>query len=334
MSGNTFGVIFRLITFGESHSPAIGGVIEGCPAGILINPDFIKSELDRRKPHYAGSTARKEPDTFEILSGVDNDLSLCTPISFIIRNSDISKSDYHNTKDVFRPSHADFTQYKKYGFFVSGGGRASGRETAARVAGGAIAKLFLKKSGIEILAMPESIGGIPFDDKKSLEIIKEVEKSGDTLGGTVTCRITGVPAGLGEPVFDKMQADLAKAMLSIGTAKGFEYGYGFKASDMKGSEYNDQLAAKNDSLIFLTNHDGGIQGGITNGEEIYSRVGFKPVPSVRIPQSSVNKNGNQVEIKISGRHDTCHIPRIVVVVESMAALVLADHMLRNRYAKI
>jgi chorismate synthase len=334
MSGNTFGIIFRLTTFGESHSTAVGGIIDGCPAGLLINTDFIKSELDRRKPHYPGSTARKEPDAFEILSGVENDLSLGTPIGFMIRNSDIRKYDYQNLADVFRPSHADFTQFKKYGFLVSGGGRSSGRETSARVVAGDIAKLFLKNSGIEIIAEPVSIGGIPFDDEKSQAIINEAEKAGDTLGGTIKCRITGVPAGLGEPVFDKMQADLAKAMLGIGSAKGFEYGYGFKAADMKGSEYNDRLAVKNNRLIHLTNHDGGIQGGITNGEEINFRVGFKPVPSVRIPQSTVNKNGNQVEIKITGRHDTCHIPRLVVVVESMAALVLADHMLRNRSTKI
>lgn len=337
MSGNTFGKVFRLITFGESHSPATGGVVEGCPAGVNIDISFINSEMNRRKPVYTGSTSRKENDEIEFLSGIKDEVTIGTPIGFVIRNADVKPVDYQNISDVFRPSHADFSYFKKYGQIITGGGRASGRETAARVVGGAIAKLFLKEYGIVIKAFVSQIGELlsdedHFDVFESL--INDAERRGDTLGGTVSCSITGVPAGLGEPVFDKLNADLAKAMMSIGSAKAFEYGLGFKASEMKGSVYNDQLTGKEGKVVFLTNHDGGIQGGISNGEEINFRVGFKPVPSVRMAQSSVDIDGNPAEISISGRHDTCHVPRLAVVVESMAALVLADHLLRNRSARV
>jgi chorismate synthase len=329
MSGNTIGKVFQLTTFGESHSPAIGGIIEGCPAGLFLDYNFVRKELDRRKPGYFGSTPRKETDEFEFLSGIENGSTTGAPIKFIIKNLEYKPSDYQDISGVFRPSHADYTYFLKYGKTEAGGGRASGRETVARVVGGAVAKLLLQKPGIEIRGDIETIGGEPYDPVKTAGLVQVALNSGDTLGGTVTCRISGVPAGLGEPVFDKLQADLAKAMLSIGSAKAFEYGIGFEAASMKGSAYNDQMTVKDGKIIFLTNHDGGIQGGISNGQEIYFRVGFKPVPSVKLPQSSVNQEGEQVEIRISGRHDTCHVPRLVVVVEAMAALVLADHLLRN-----
>lgn len=329
MSGNTFGAVFRLTTFGGSHDAETGGVIEGCPAGLAIDPDFVRGELQRRKPDYLGSTQRKETDIVEFLSGIDRGLTNGNQIKFIIPNTDIKSSDYEDVFEVFRPSHADYSYFIKYGKTETGGGRASGRETAARVAGGAIAKIFLKNLGIEIAGSVESIGGHPYDPEKSARLIMEAQKAGDTLGGTVACRIRGVPAGLGEPVFDKLQAGLANAMLSIGSAKAFEYGLGFEASKMKGSEYNDRMSAKEGKVTFLTNHDGGIQGGISNGEEIYFRVGFKPVPSVHIPQQTVNYKLEPVEVTIGGRHDVCHVPRLVVVVEAMAALVLADHWLRT-----
>jgi chorismate synthase len=334
MPGNSIGKIFQLITFGESHSQFVGGVIEGCPSGLSIDFDFIRAELVRRKPLYQGSTARKEADEVEFISGIYNGITLGIPIGFIIRNTDLKTSDYQDISDTFRPSHADYTYFMKYGQAGKGGGRASGRETASRVVGGAVAKLFLINYGIEIHADVESIGGFPFDKEKTGELIREAGESGDTLSGTIICRIKGMPVGLGEPVFDKLQADLAKAMLSIGSAKAFEYGLGFIAAKMKGSEYNDQMTAKDGKTAFLTNHDGGIQGGISNGEEIYFRVGFKPVPSILIQQSTINQQGEPVEIKISGRHDTCHVPRLPVVVEAMAALVLADHLLRNAGSRL
>jgi chorismate synthase len=352
MPGNTSGYLFRLTSFGESHGNAIGGVIDGCPAGISIDLDFIKRELDRRKPIYPGSTGRKEPDVVEFLSGIADGKTLGTPIGFLIKNVDGRPADYDGISSLYRPSHADYTYAKKYGTDVRSGGRASGRETVSRVIAGTIAKLLLKRSGIEINAFVSQVGNIiadadlttsdlskavnspfgcldPATEQHIADLIREALKSGDTLGGTITCRIKGTPPGLGEPVFDKLQADLAKAMLSIGSAKAFEYGLGFRASSMKGSEYNDRLTAKDGHVTFLTNHDGGIQGGISNGEDIYFRVGFKPVPSVKVPQSTVDHLGNPSEITISGRHDTCHVPRLVVIVESMAALVMADHLLRN-----
>ena len=353
MPGNTFGYLFRLTTFGESHGVAIGGVIDGCPAGISIDFEFIQQELDRRKPVYPGSTARKEPDLVEFLSGILNGKTLGTPIGFLVKNLAGQSSDYDDLSLLYRPSHADYTYEKKYGVPVcSGGGRASGRETVARVVAGAIAKLILKSSNIDIRAFISQVGSIVADlnlnnaflsgglrsplgflneqmEQRALSQIAEAEKSGDTLGGIITCVIKGTPPGLGEPVFDKLQADLAKAMLSIGSAKAFEYGLGFSAASWKGSDYNDQMTMQEGKVTFLTNHDGGIQGGISNGEDIMFHIGFKPVPSVKMLQTTVNKKGEAAEITISGRHDTCHIPRLVVIVESMAALVLADHLLTN-----
>jgi chorismate synthase len=353
MPGNTIGHLFRLTTFGESHGHALGGVIDGCPPGLTVDMDFIREELHRRNIDYQGSTARKEEDKVEFLSGILDGKSLGTPIGFTIRNLDGKSSDYNKISNLYRPSHADFTYFQKYGITAPGGGRASGRETAARVAGGAIAKLFLNTAGIEIRAFVSQIGdaisdaalssehllfalnspfGCPdkaFEDKVA-GLIREAVRKGDTLGGTVSCIIKGIPAGIGEPVFDKLNACLAGAMLSIGTAKAFEYGLGFRATSMKGSEYNDQMSAKDGKVVFLTNHDGGIQGGISNGEDIYFRVGFKPVPSVKIPQSTIGRNLEPAEITIGGRHDACHVPRLVVVVEAMAALVVADHWLRAR----
>lgn len=358
MPGNTFGYLFRLTTFGESHGAATGGVIDGCPAGISIDFEFIQQELDRRKPVYPGSTTRKEPDLVEFLSGILDNKTLGTPIGFLVKNLSAQSADYDELSLLYRPSHADYTYEKKYGVPVCrGGGRASGRETVARVVAGAIAKLLLKSSNIEIMAFISQVGNIIADaginragmsgglrsplgfideqmEQKVVSLIVEAEKSGDTLGGTITCLIKGTPPGLGEPVFDKLQADLAKAMLSIGSAKAFEYGLGFQAASWKGSEYNDQMTRKDGKITFLTNHDGGIQGGISNGEDIVFRVGFKPVPSVKMPQFTVNRQGEPAEITITGRHDTCHIPRLVVIVESMAALVMADHLLRNSGSRI
>lgn len=358
MPGNTTGTFFRLTTFGESHGTAIGGVIDGCPAGLTLDNAFIRDELERRKPRYAGSTDRKEDDIVEFLSGIYDDKTIGSPIAFLVKNTSARPADYNKVKDVFRPSHADYTYKMKYGTGPGlGGSRASGRETVARVIGGAIAKLYLKKAGIRINAFVSQIGeivnekdinaadienvaissyGCP-DRKMEIkigELIRETAKRGDTLGGAVTCVIRGVPPGLGEPVFDKLQADLAKAQLSIGSAKAFEYGLGFRASGMTGSNYNDQMASGEGKIVFLSNHDGGIQGGISNGEDIMFRVGFKPVPSIKTRQSTVNLEGEPQEIAIGGRHDTCHVPRLVVVVEAMAALVLADHHLRNKNSRI
>jgi chorismate synthase len=352
MPGNTFGYLFRLTTFGESHGAATGGVIDGCPAGISIDHDFIQRELARRKPVYPGSTARNEPDRVEFLSGIHGGKTLGTPIAFLIKNLDVQSRDYDNLKEIYRPSHADFTYDMKYGTSVFGGGRASGRETVARVVAGSIAKLIPRSSKIDISAFISQLGDIVADpdpaniafpgglrsplgfwdermEQRALSHISEAAKAGDTLGGTIICLVKGTPPGLGEPIFDKLQADLAKAMLSIGSCKAFEYGLGFSAASWKGSDYNDQMTRKDGKITFLTNHDGGIQGGISNGEDIIFRVGFKPVPSVKMPQLTVNRQGEPAEITISGRHDTCHIPRLVVIVESMAAIVLADHLLRN-----
>lgn len=358
MPGNTFGYLFRLTTFGESHGKATGGVIDGCPAGLSIDFEFIQRELDRRKPVYPGATERQETDKAEFYSGILNGKTLGSPIAFQVKNLEARSGDYMEVTNLYRPSHADYTYDKKYGITVhSGGGRASGRETIARVVGGAVAKLVLKKYGITINAFVSQVGDVVaetdlsiadlsessrlpyacFDadmDQQVASVIREAKANGNTLGGTISCRIEGTPAGLGDPVFDKLQADLAKAMLSIGSAKAFEYGLGFQASALKGSEYNDQMTSKDGQVKFLTNHDGGIQGGISNGEDIIFRVGFKPVPSIKIPQSTVNRQGEAAGISISGRHDTCHVPRLVVVVESMAAIVIADHLLRNSVSRI
>ncbi|MBW6460084.1 MAG: chorismate synthase [Bacteroidales bacterium] len=361
MPGNTFRKIFRLTTFGESHGYSTGGIIDGCPAGLPVNLAFIRDELKRRSPVYPGSTPRNEPDNIEFLSGIMNGVTLGTPIAFQVRNLKSRETDYDTLKNVYRPSHADFTYGRKYGIRDHrGGGRASGRETAALVVGGTIAKMLLATIPVEIraavsrigtAAMPEdpesiisaikmqqehSVLQCPVDEveRKMLEQIEMAAETGDTVGGEVFCVIGGVPPGWGEPVFDKLQAQLASAMMSIGTAKGFEYGLGFGAARMRGSRHNDQMKLQDGQPAFITNHDGGIQGGISNGQEIYFRVGFKPVPSVKSLQKTVDNRGSETEISISGSHDICHVPRLVVVVEAMAALVLADKWLMAQSSRL
>ena len=361
MPGNTFGKIFRLTTFGESHGYSTGGIIDGCPAGLSIDMAFIRDELQRRSSVYLGSTARNEPDDIAFLSGIRDGVTLGTPIAFQVRNLKGQDADYEALADVYRPSHADFTYDRKYGIRDHrGGGRASGRETVARVVGGAIAKMLLATIQIEVQAAVTRIGNaaMPEDpdsiisaikmqpelsvlqcpvaevERKMLEQIEMAVASGDTVGGEIFCVIGGVPPGWGEPVFDKLQAQLASAMMSIGTAKGFEYGLGFGAARMRGSRHNDQMKLQDGQPAFITNTDGGIQGGISNGQEIYFRVGFKPVPSVKSLQKTVDNRGSETEVIISGRHDVCHVPRLVVIVEAMAALVLADQWLRNQSSRV
>ncbi len=355
MAGNTFGKIFTLTTFGESHGPAIGGIIDGCPAGLNVNTEKIRNELSRRKPGQSlVTTDRKEADEFEIVSGLLDSITTGAPISFFIRNMDYIPSDYESLKNVFRPSHADYTYQAKYGMRdYKGGGRSSARETAARVFGGAVAKQLLDLSGIKINAFVSQIGSIKLekefseidlslteksivrcpDEKISADMIRYIEqlkKEGDSTGGIITCIISHSITGLGEPVFDKLHADLGKAMLSINAAHGFEYGSGFPGASMKGSEHNDPFLIKDGKVTTATNNSGGIQGGISNGMDIYFRIAFKPVSTIKINQSTVNDSGESVELSPSGRHDPCVVPRAVPIVEAMAALVLADHLLRNR----
>jgi chorismate synthase len=355
MAGNTFGNLFRLTTFGESHGPVVGGVVDGCPPGIEIDLDFIQHELDRRRPgQSAVVTPRNESDKVEFLSGIFEGKTTSAPIAFLIHNINQQSEDYDHLRDVFRPSHADFTYEQKYGFRdYRGGGRASARETLARVVGGAIAKLILKRSGILVTAYVTQIGSIALErNQEELDLtlvernpvrcpdaatahrmevyLHELQKSGDTTGGIIFCRINNVPAGLGEPVFDKLHADLAKAILSINAAKGFEIGEGFASATMTGSMHNDLFARDaNGHITTLTNHSGGIQGGISNGQPIWFRVAFKPVSTLMMDQQSVNQKGEPVTVRGKGRHDVCVVPRAVPVVEAMAALVLADHLLRN-----
>ncbi|MCD4790444.1 MAG: chorismate synthase [Bacteroidales bacterium] len=359
MPGNTFGKIFQLTTFGESHGKAIGGIIDGCPAGLEIDFDFIRNELDRRKPGQSAlTTQRKESDNIEFFSGIFEGKTTGTPIAFLIWNEDRDSKDYDHMEEVYRPSHADFTYEQKYGVRdYRGGGRSSARETAARVAGGAFAKLLLQREGIKITAFVSQIGNVilnkdyKYPDIKTIEsspircpdkdtsdsmikLIEKVKSEGDTTGGVISCFIQGVPAGLGEPVFDKLQANLAKAMLSINAAKGFEYGSGFKAAEMKGSEHNDLFEKAGDKIVTKTNYSGGIQGGISNGQDIYFRVAFKPVATLMMDQETVNKKGEKVILKGKGRHDVCVVPRAVPIVEAMAALVMADFYLRDKMSKI
>ncbi len=350
MAGNTFGNLFKIMTFGESHGVAIGGVIEGCPSGIELDMEAIQKELDRRKPGQSAIvTQRKEPDTVEFFSGIFEGKTTGTPIGFAIRNTNQKSHDYSHIKDSYRPSHADYVYDKKYGFRdYRGGGRSSARETASRVVAGAIAKQFL--SGIQINAYVSQVGALkmetPYQEldlsltesnavrcpdpesAKAMEAyIKEVRKEGDTIGGVIDCVVKNVPVGLGEPVFDKLHAELGKAMLSINAVKGFEYGSGFKGVAMKGSAHNDQF---NSDGTTKTNYSGGVQGGISNGMDIYFKVAFKPVATVIQGYETIDKNGNMVQTKGKGRHDPCVVPRAVPIVEAMAALVLADYTLLNR----
>ncbi|MFT7032391.1 MAG: chorismate synthase [Cyclobacteriaceae bacterium] len=357
--GNSFGNLFKITTFGESHGKAIGVTIDGCPPGVEIDEAYIQSELERRKPGQSKiTTQRKEPDTFEILSGVFEGKSTGTPIALIIRNKDQKSKDYSHIADSFRPSHADYTYDAKYGNRdYRGGGRSSARETAARVAAGAIAKTILKKIGVEINAYVSGVGSISLDrnhteldlsktetnivrcpDSKiaesMIELIDQTRKQGDTIGGIVSCVISGTPVGLGEPVFDKLHAVLGAAMLGINAVKGFEYGSGFEGTKLKGSEHNDEFVNDGGKIKTTTNHSGGIQGGISNGEDIYFNVAFKPVATIMTDQGSVDKEGNEVTVKGKGRHDPCVVPRAVPIVDAMAALVIVDFYLINKmYSK-
>jgi len=359
MAANTFGEIFRLTSFGESHGVALGGVIDGCPAGLKIDLAFIQNELDRRKPGQSEIvTQRKEGDTVEFLSGIFEGVSTGTPIGFVIRNENQKSKDYAHIKDQYRPSHADFTYQEKYGIRdYRGGGRSSARETASRVVAGAIGKQVLAHFNISIQAYVSAVGPHQLDSShteydlsasennilrtpdsafadKMIDYIKEIRKAGDTVGGAVTCVIKGAPVGLGAPVFDKLHADLGKAMLSINAVKGFEYGSGFEGTKMKGSEHNDAFQVEAGNVSTSTNRSGGIQGGISNGEDIYFNVAFKPVATIMQDQSSVDKDGSEVTVAGKGRHDPCVVPRAVPIVEAMSALVLVDHLLRNRTIKL
>lgn len=353
MAGNSFGSLFKLSTFGESHGEAIGGVIDGCPSGIELDFDAIQLEMERRKPGQSKIvTQRKEPDSVKFLSGIFEGKTTGTPIGFIIENTNQKSKDYSHIKDVYRPSHADYVYDKKYGHRdYRGGGRSSARETACRVVAGAVAKQVL--NGIKINAFVSSVGEIflekPYQEldlnktedsiircpdqdtaNKMIDRIQEIRKEGDTIGGTITCVIENVPVGLGEPVFDKLHADLGKAMLSINAVKGFEYGSGFCGAKMKGSEHND-LFTKDGST--KSNLSGGIQGGISNGMDIYFRVAFKPVATIMKSQETIDNEGNKAEMQGKGRHDPCVVPRAVPIVEAMAALVLADYFLLNKITK-
>ncbi len=361
MAGNSFGKLFKISTFGESHGVAIGVIIDGCPAGLEIDIDFIQSELDKRRPGQSKiTTQRKESDTVQILSGIFEGKSTGTPISLLIPNEDHRSKDYEHNKDIYRPSHADYTYDVKYGIRDHrGGGRSSARETAARVAAGAIAKQLLAVYGIEIFAHVTAVGQInapnfdshnlknalaireenivrcadPATANQMIEFIDSVRKDGDTVGGKIACIIKNCPVGLGEPVFDKLHADLGKAMLSINAVHGFEYGSGFAGSEMRGSAHNDIFLA-GDQPKTLTNFSGGIQGGISNGMDITFITAFKPVATIMHNQQTVNAAGEASEIKGKGRHDPCVVPRAVIIVEAMAALVLADHLLRKRSNRV
>jgi chorismate synthase len=325
MAGNTFGSAFRITTFGESHGKAIGVIIDGCPAGLDIDETFIQSELDRRRPGQSKIvTQRDESDTAQILSGVFEGKSTGHPISIVIYNEDQRSKDYSHIADKYRPSHADYTYQMKYGVRdYRGGGRSSARETAARVAAGAVAKMLLRTAGIEVNAYVSQVG-----------TLKTPKSYKDTIGGIVTGVVKGCPVGLGEPAFDKLHADLAKAMLSINAAKGFEYGSGFEGIELRGSAHNDAFYTEGGVVKTRTNHSGGVQGGISNGEDIYFKVAFKPVATIIMAQESVNQTLESVEVTGRGRHDPCVLPRAVPIVEAMTALVLADHLLRNRNSKV
>lgn len=350
MSGNTFGKLFKLTTFGESHGESLGGIIEGCPSGVKLDFDAIKLEMSRRKPGQSSIvTQRKEEDDVQFMSGIFEGKTTGTSIGFIIPNTNQKSQDYSDIKNTYRPSHADFVYEKKYGIRdYRGGGRSSARETASRVVAGAIAKQIIPT--IKINAFVSSVGDIylnkPYQDldfskiesnpvrcpdietaKKMEQLIRDIKKDGDTVGGTITCVLQNVPIGLGEPVFDKLHADLGKAMLSINAVKGFEYGSGFCGSQMRGSEHNDLY---NTDGTTKTNLSGGIQGGISNGMDIYFRVAFKPVATLIQKQEVLNNQGNIVELQGKGRHDPCVLPRAVPIVEAMAALVLADFYLLNK----
>ena len=362
--GNSYGTLFRISTFGESHGKAVGVVIDGCPAGLTLDEAFIQGELDRRKPGQSRiTTQRKEADTFQILSGVFEGVTQGTPISMLVPNEDARSKDYAHIAHQYRPSHADYTYQQKYGTRdYRGGGRSSARETVARVAAGAVAKLLLQAERVSVRAYVSQVGRLkletPYQEldlaqaennavrcpdpamaERMFAFIDETRQNGDSVGGVVSCVIEGVPPGWGEPVFDKLHAELAKAMMGINAVKGFEYGSGFAGVEMYGSEHNDAFytdaePGEGGRLKTRTNHSGGIQGGISNGEDIYFRVAFKPVATLMRDQESVNNEGESVTVTGKGRHDPCVVPRAVPIVEAMAALVLADFYLRNKVARV
>lgn len=359
MAGNQFGQVFKLITFGESHGEAIGAVVEGCPAGLDIDLNFIQNELTRRRPGQSNiSSPRVEADKVEIISGVFEGKSLGSPICLLIRNENHQSKDYDKLKSVYRPSHADFTYEQKYGIRdYRGGGRASARETAARVAGAAIAKLLLQRHGIVIRAFVSQVYDVKLNEnwqaldfsqienntvrcphektaQKMIAAIEQAKIEGDSLGGKITCIVQNVPIGLGEPVFQKLNAQLAAAMFNIHTVKSFEMGSGIAATFMKGSEHNDEFELRENRITTKTNHSGGIQGGISNGMPIEMEIGFKPVSSILKTQKTLNQNKETIDLSVEGRHDPCVLPRAVPIVEAMAALVLADAFLLNKLSKI
>lgn len=357
--GNSFGKLFKITTFGESHGLALGVIIEGCPAGLKIDEEKIRQEMQRRKPGQSKiTTQRKEEDEIQILSGVFEGQSTGTPIGIVIPNSDQKSKDYSHISDKFRPSHADYTYFEKFGIRdFRGGGRSSARETAARVAAGAIAKQLLATKGVTVQAFVSQVGDLtleksyqemdlskaeenivrcpdPDTAERMINLIDSVRLERDTIGGIVTCVIKNTPAGIGEPVFDRLHAELGKAMLSINAVKGFEYGSGFEGVKMRGSQHNDTFVKKGEKIHTLTNHSGGIQGGISNGEDIYFRVAFKPVATIMQDQESLNEAGESVIVSGKGRHDPCVVPRAVPIVEAMAALVIADYILLAKSNKL
>lgn len=356
---SSFGNLFRITTFGESHGAAIGVVIDGCPAGLEIDEDVIRKDLERRRPGQSRiTTQRREGDIPQILSGTFEGKTTGTPLAIMIQNADQRSKDYSHIAEKYRPSHADYTYQEKYGVRdYRGGGRSSARETAARVAAGAVAKQLLKHMGADVLAWVSQVGSLAVtDDYRSLdlssiednivrcpdagmagqmiELIDETRKQRDTIGGVVTALVRGVPAGLGAPVFDKLHADLGKAMLSINAVKGFEYGSGFGGVRMLGSQHNDPFEMEEGAVRTTSNHSGGIQGGISNGQDIYFRVAFKPVATIMQDQESVDQHGNKTIVSGKGRHDPCVVPRAVPIVEAMAALVIADHYLLNKAVRL
>ncbi|MDF2156610.1 chorismate synthase [Algoriphagus sp. CAU 1675] len=357
--GNSFGKLFKITTFGESHGIALGVIIEGCPAGLELDIEQIRMEMQRRKPGQSKiTTQRKEEDEIEILSGVFEGKTTGTSIGIVIRNADQKSKDYSHIADKFRPSHADYTYFEKYGIRdYRGGGRSSARETAARVAAGAVAKQLLAHKGIQIDAFVSQVGDLtlekPYTEldlskaeenivrcpdpemaEKMISLIDSVRLDRDTIGGVVSCVIKNTPPGLGEPVFDRLHAELGKAMLSINAVKGFEYGSGFEGVKMRGSQHNDAFVMEGDRVKTTTNYSGGIQGGISNGEDIYFKVAFKPVATIMQDQESVNESGDTVTVSGKGRHDPCVVPRAVPIVEAMAALVIADYLLLAKSNKL
>lgn len=355
MAGNTIGKLFKLCSFGESHGAAVGGMIDGCPAGIDLSIEAIQQELNRRRPGQSEvSTPRKEDDNVEILSGIFEGKSTGMPIGFIVRNTNQNSKDYNDLKDLFRPSHADYAWQQKYGIRdYRGGGRSSAREHIARVVGGAIARQVLANYGITIQGYTSQVGSIslgchysgldlqktednivrcpdPVAAERMISLIKEVREAGDSVGGVVSCVIRGLFTGIGEPVFERFTARLAHYMMSINATKGFEYGMGFEASGMRGSQHNDPFVMKGGHVATKTNLSGGVQGGITNGEDIYFRVAFKPVSTIMQEQHTVNASGEEIKFQAHGRHDPCVVPRAVPVVEAMAAMLVLDMILEQK----